>query len=112
MFIPAGLSYVQLRAITRIARAGRRPITLAIQDRTLLIDDVAANASTVTAVHAVAVRRLGLRKLGRSIALEPLWELTIERHLDPEINLCFVEKDPVRAELLVFDLYTGLGLSP
>jgi hypothetical protein len=31
------------------------------------------------AAHAATVRRLGLRKLGRSLALEPLWELTVER---------------------------------
>jgi hypothetical protein len=111
LFAMGGLSYVQLRAITRVARAGRRPITLAIQDRTLLIDDVALNANTVTAVHAYHVRRVSIRNAGRSIALEPLWELKIERLLEPEINFYFVEKDPVRAELLVFDLYSGLGLS-
>jgi hypothetical protein len=105
------LCYLQLRAITATARAGRRPITLAIQDRTLLIDDVALNAKNVTAVHAYHVRRLSIRNAGRSIAMEPLWELCIERHLESEINFYFVEKDPVRAELLVFDLYSGLGLS-
>jgi hypothetical protein len=107
----AGLSYVQITYLITVARAGRRPITLAIQNRTLLIDDVAVNASAVISVVPGTVRQLSLRDAGRSIALEPLWELTIQRHLDSDIRFYFVEKDPVRAELLVFDLYSGLGLS-
>ncbi len=87
-----------------------RPITLAIQDRQLHIDDPAQSSASVISCPPGTIKSIVARKVGTNLAFQFAWELRVDRGISNSLTIRFIESDFMAVEVMMLQIHELLAL--